>query len=157
VHHRAKYLGIFLFILGCFFCYTYFNIGKPEWLNIKVFALVSFYVKRTYFSMIQTNIIDELGALFIILGLLLFFFAKQKEEKKIYTDLRIKAIVNSIWISSVIWMIAFITIYGVAIFLISSAIFLIFLLISIIYYYILLFRYKRNSLKNEAQLECGND
>ncbi len=148
VHHRAKYLGVFLFIIGCFFSYTYFNIGKPEWLNIKVFAFVSFYVKRTYFSIIQTNIIDELGAIFIISGLLLFFFAKQKEEKKIYTDFRIKAIVNSVWISSVIWMIAFLTIYGVAIFLISSAIFLIFLLSCIIYYYILLYRDKRNSIKN---------
>ena len=95
----------------------------------KVFAIASFYGERSYFSFIQTNIIDELGSVFTILGLLLVFFSEERhEDVDINNPLRIKALVQSIWIISFLWVAIFLLIYGFAIFFVSTTIFPLFLL-----------------------------
>jgi hypothetical protein len=86
--------------------------------------------------MIQTNIIDELGAVFTILGLLLVFFSEERHEnREVNTPLRIKALVQSIWIVSFIWIGIFLLIYGFAIFFVSTTIFALFLLCCNIHFY----------------------
>ena len=87
--------------------------------------------------MIQTNIIDELGAVFTILGLLLVFFSEERHEnREVNTPLRIKALVQSIWIVSFIWIAIFLLIYGFAIFFVSTTIFALFLLCCNIHFYV---------------------
>lgn len=94
-----------------------------------MFAIASFYGERSYFSIIQTNIIDEMGSVFTILGLLILFFSKERnEDLEINNPLRIKALVHSIWIVSFIWVAVFLLVYGFAIFFVSTTIFPLFLL-----------------------------
>lgn len=117
--------------------YAYFTGHKPAWLVSKVFALASFYGERRYFSIIQTNIIDEMGAVFTILGLLILFFSKERhEDSDINTPLRIKALVQSVWIVSFIWIAIFLLVYGFAIFFVSTTIFGLFLLCCNIHFYV---------------------
>lgn len=126
--------------------YAYFTGHKPEWLVSKVFALASFYGERRYFSVIQTNIIDEMGAVFTILGLLILFFSKERfEDSDVNTPLRIKALVQSVWIVSFIWIAIFLLVYGFAIFFVSTTIFGLFLLCCNIHFYVqlLILRQKR--------------
>lgn len=124
--------------------YAYFTGHKPAWLVSKVFAIASFYGERSYFSIIQTNIIDEMGSVFTILGLLILFFSKERhEDVEINNPLRIKALVQSIWIVSFIWIAIFLLIYGFAIFFVSTTIFALFLLCCNIHFYVQLLIIRR--------------
>ncbi len=96
--------------------------------------------------MIQTNIIDEMGSVFTILGLLILFFSKERfEDVEINNSLRMKALVQSIWIVSFIWIAIFLLVYGFAIFFVSTTIFPLFLLCCNIHFYVqlLIIRHKK--------------
>lgn len=109
--------------------YAYFTGHKPQWLVTKVFAFASFYGEPRYFSVIQTNLLDEMGSVFSIFGMLLLFFARvRNEDRDVHTRMRVKAIVQSIWIVSFLWLAMFLVIYGYAIFIAGTAVFGIFLL-----------------------------
>jgi hypothetical protein len=126
--------------------YAYFTGHKPEWLVTKVFAVASFYGEKRFFSVIQTNIIDEIGSIFTILGLLILFFSKERnEDPSLHNPLRIKALVQSVWIVAIIWFVLILLVYGYAIFVVSTTIFGLFLLCCNIHFYVqlLLIRKKR--------------
>jgi len=126
--------------------YAYFTGHKPAWLVSKVFALASFYGERRYLSVIQTNIIDEMGSVFTILGLLILFFSKERhEDSDVHTPLRVKALVQSVWIVSFIWIAIFLLVYGFAIFFVSTTIFGLFLLCCNIHFYVQLLIVRRKS------------
>ena len=111
------------------FLYAYFTGHKPEWLVTKVFAIASFYGEPKYFSVIQTNLLDEMGSVFSIFGLLVLFFSRLRhEEPETHTLLRAKALVQSVWIVSFLWLILFLLVYGYAIFVAGTAVFGLFLL-----------------------------
>ena len=123
--------------MGLALLYAYFTGHKPAFMVSKVFAVASFYGERRYFSIIQTNIIDEMGSVFTILGLLILFFSKERhEDADMNNPLRIKALVQSVWIVSFIWIAIFLLIYGFAIFFVSTTIFGLFLLCCNIHYYV---------------------
>jgi len=134
--YRAKLYGILLMLFSCFFAYLYFIGGKPEIFNIKVFALISVYLDTRYCVIAQTNILDELAAVLLLGGIALFSFSEEKSENRIVNFQRIKALINALFLTLVLWIILFLLVYGIAIYLISSSIFLIYLL-----NYNLLFRY----------------
>lgn len=107
--------------------------------------MASFYGERSYFSVIQTNIIDEMGSVFTILGLMILFFSEEyHEDAAINNPLRIKAIVHSIWIVSFLWVAIFLVVYGLAIFFVSSTIFALFLLSCNIHFYMQLVIIRQN-------------
>lgn len=124
--------------------YAYFTGHKPEWLVTKVFAFASFYGEPRYFAVIQTNLLDEMGSVFTIFGLLILFFSKLRhEDGAIHTQLRIKALVHAVWIASFIWLAIFLLIYGYAIFLAATAVFGLFLLCCNIHFHVQLLLLKR--------------
>ncbi len=133
---KAKFLGLALMILALPFGYLYFFGGKPEIFNIKVFAIITAYMETRYFVISQTNALDELAAMLFIIGITLVSFSKERVEKDHYELLRIKALVNALYITIIIWLLSFLFIYGVAIIIVSFLIFIIFLLL-----YNILFRY----------------
>lgn len=124
--------------------YAYFTGHKPEWLVTNVFALASFYGEPRYFTVIQTNLLDEMGSVFTIFGLLILFFSKLRhEDGTIHPQLRIKALVHSVWIASFTWLAIFLLIYGYAIFFAASTVFGFFLLCCNIHFHIQLLLLKR--------------
>lgn len=124
-------------MVGLVLLYAYFTGHKPAWLVSKVFAVASFYGERRYFSVIQTNTIDEMGAIFTILGLLTLFFSKERhEDSVIHTPMRLKALVQSVWIVSFLWIAVLLLVYGFAIFFASTTIFALFLLVCNIHFYV---------------------
>lgn len=144
---RWKLPGLLLSILGLALLYAYFTGHKPAWLVSKVFALASFYGERRYFSIIQTNIIDEMGSVSTILGLLILFFsAERNEDVEINNMLRIKAMVHSIWIISFMWIAIFLLVYGFAIFFVSTTIFALFLLCCNVHFYVQLLIIRRKKI-----------
>lgn len=125
---KAKFMGLALMVLSLPFAYLYFWGGKPEIFNIKIFAVVTTYLETRYFVISQTNILDELAAIFFILGISLFSFSKEKCEKEYFELLRVKALVKALYITILFWLISFLFVYGMAIFIVCFLIFIIFLL-----------------------------
>lgn len=125
--------------------FAYFTGRKPEWLVTKVFALASFYGEKRFFSVIQTNLIDEMGSVFAIVGLLILFFSKERnEDPKFHNPLRIKALVQSVWIVAILWLVFILLVYGYAIFVVSTFMFGLFLLSCNIHFYVQLLLIRKN-------------
>jgi len=147
---KAKFIGLALVVLSLPFAYLYFWGGKPEIFNIKTFAVVTTYIETRYFVISQTNCLDELAAIFFIVGITLLSFSKEKYEKEHYELLRTKALVKALYVTLLFWIISFLLVYGLAIFIVSCLIFIIFLLT-----YNILFRiYLRQDLN--AQSKAAN-
>lgn len=150
--YHIKFIGLALIILAMPFAYWYFFQGKPDILNIKIFAFVTTYSETRYFVWSQTNILDELAAVFFISGLSLVSFSIEKEEKQHYEALRQKALVRSLQISLILLIASFLVIYGVAIFVVCFLIFFLFLLI-----YNGLFRYYLVQDKKQKSLDQSHE
>lgn len=132
----TKFLGLLLMLLALPFAYLYFWGGKPEAFNIKTFAVITSYAQTKYFVFSQTNALDEIAAILFLVGITLFSFSKERIEKEFYESLRIKALINSLYSTILLWILSFLFIYGKVIFLVSFFILVVFLFI-----YNLNFRY----------------
>ena len=62
---KARYIGWALIVVAAVFAYLYFWGGKPDFFKVKVFALASLYLEKTYCAIIQTNLLDELAAVLL--------------------------------------------------------------------------------------------
>jgi hypothetical protein len=127
--YRAKYLGLAFMIIAIPFAYLYFWGGKPDIFNIKTFAFVTTYSETRYFVWSQTNILDELSAVFFISGLSLISFSQERLEQTHYEQFRLKALVRALQVSIIMLCAAFLVVYGVAIFIVCFLIFFFFILI----------------------------
>lgn len=150
---KAKIIGLALMALALLFAYLYFWGGKPEVFNIKIFAIVTTYLETRYFVLSQTNILDELAAILLISGIALFSFSKEKNEKEHFESLRIKALINAMYVTIAFWLLSFLFIYGMAIFIVSFSVFIVFLIV-----YNLCFRYyllkdKKSLLNAEKRIQ----
>ena len=157
---QAKRIGFTLMLLSIPFAYLYFWGGRPEAFNIKVFAIVSQYLETRYFVLAQTNVLDELAATLLILGVALFSFSKEKKEEVHFDALRIKALVNALFFSITFWLLSFLFVYGMAIVIISTSIFLLFLLAYNLLFRIYLFKHRKlqkcQTNKNTRQISLSS-
>ena len=126
--YKAKFAGLACLLLAFPFAYLYFWGGRPEFFNTKVFALISVYLETRYMVVAQTNILDELAAVLLISGIALISFSREKTEKEYYNQLRINALIKSLFLTLLIWILSFLLIYGMAIILISSMMLIIYLI-----------------------------
>jgi apolipoprotein N-acyltransferase len=125
----TKYLGLIFILCGLISGYLYFYGGRPSFFNVKVFALVSSYLETRYFCIIKTNILDEIAAIFLVAGLTLLAFSKEKPEKREYMAVRFKSWVYSVYLSVILWILIFLLVYGYSIFLASPLVFILLLII----------------------------
>jgi hypothetical protein len=125
---KAKYIGWALTVASAVFAYLYFFGGRPEFFKVKVFALASLYLEKKFFAIIQTNLLDELAAVFFIVGWCLCAFSKEKDEREEYNTLRMKAFINALLFTLGLWTLSFLLIYGMFIFAVSMAMFIVFML-----------------------------
>jgi len=137
--YKTRFVAAVLLIGAAVCAYLYFWGGRPEFFNIKIFAIVSAYLETRYFVFAQTNILDELAAILLLAGIVAFSFSKLKTEKPEYQVFRMKALVYSVFISLIFWILSFLLIYGMAIFLITSGIFIFYLISynTLFYFFIL--------------------
>ncbi|MFV0268989.1 MAG: hypothetical protein ACK5HT_17825, partial [Draconibacterium sp.] len=127
--NRYRKVAYVLLVLGVVSGYFYFFGGKPDVFVTRIFTLVTSYVDTRYFVNAQTNLLDEVAALFLIAGFSILAFSKEKIEEDEINFLRLKAFIVAAYFTLIIWILIFLFIYGWAIFLFSSAVFLIFLLL----------------------------
>lgn len=134
--HRTRFYGLILILVSLVCAWLYFWGGKPDIFNIRIFAIVSAYIETRYFVWAQTNILDELAAVFLIAGITIISFSKEKNESDLLDLFRAKALYNSLFITLALWILCILLIYGLAIFIVSSGVLILYLI-----NYNILFRY----------------
>ena len=86
-------IGIILLILKYRFNY------KPDFLDLKVFALYSFYIEAKTFTMITHQMIADIAGIFLLTGLFIMSFTKEKNESDILDLLRLKAFILTAYVN----------------------------------------------------------
>jgi hypothetical protein len=132
--YKYRFYGIFFLIIAIVSGYLYFFGGRPVFFTVPVFAAVTSYIETRTMVLAQTNILDEMAAVFFIVSLVFFGFSKDNNESEHTHVLRVKSLILSVYITSGIWISLFFLIYGWAVFIVSSGIFIVFLLLNIIIY-----------------------
>jgi len=87
---------------------------------------------------------------FFISGLVFFSFSKEKKEEAHYETLRLKALVKALFFTIIFWLVSFMLIYGMAIFMVSFSVFIVFLLAYNVYFRFYLMKDKKEV--NKPQL-----
>lgn len=138
-------------VLALPFAYLYFWGGRPEIFNVPIFAVVTAYAETRYFVIAETNVLDELAAIFFIVGISFFSFSKEKFEKEYFENLRLKALVKALYLTILMWIISFGLIYGRAIFAVNFSIFIVFLVAYNILFRLAMYKEKRKG-RSDSEL-----
>jgi len=78
-------LGIILLILK-----YQFNL-KPEFLNLKIFAIYSFYIEAKVFTFITHQMLGDIAGILMLAGLFIVSFTREKVEHADLDGLRLKS------------------------------------------------------------------
>jgi L-asparagine transporter-like permease len=125
---------------------------KPAFLNIKVFAVFSYYFEKKYFSFIQNDAGEEIIIIFILVGLLLVSFSKLKAESELTVIIRIKAIFLSVYINTFFLVLSAAFIYGMGFMAITVINCFSLLLINLFVFQVILLKQKKQSRLNGSLL-----
>ena len=105
--------GLVLVLLGLAILTMRYGFNyKPGFLDLKVYALYSFYIETKTFTVISNQMIEEFGGLFLLLGLFLLALSREKSEVAFLDVLRIRAFVLSSWINLIFLYISVLFFYG---------------------------------------------
>lgn len=107
---KAGYLFCLAGIVAA--CLIYILDVKPDFLDIKVFAIFSYYFKKKYMAIVNNNISEEILMLLFILGLYMISFSKFNNETMDTLSIRLKAMFISVYLNTIILIIAVIFTYG---------------------------------------------
>ncbi|MCF8237153.1 MAG: hypothetical protein K9I85_03290 [Saprospiraceae bacterium] len=113
--HTYRKIGWLLFLPGLALGIpSVFMEWTPAAFNWRIPALVAdqiFNSDRTWFVMIKNNLIDELASLFMIIGALLICFSREVHEDEYITQIRLNALVWSVYINYALLAVAILFIY----------------------------------------------
>lgn len=125
--YRARIIGLVLIVAGFIFGWLYFYGGRPSFFETKVFAIVSSYLKNRFFVVAKTNLLDELFAILCVSGIALMVFSREKVEKEGYDLIRAHALIRAVYFTLLFCIVSFLLVFGWAIFVVTSLLFIIFL------------------------------
>ncbi len=111
-HFRTA--GWFLLIPGLLAGFSnYIFNTEPEFLNVTMFAIANagFY-QTTYFTLIETNIWQELISLMIIMGGIFIGFSRTDIEDEYIQKIRLEALTWAVYVNYLILILAIIFLYG---------------------------------------------
>lgn len=112
---KLKPVGFFLILPGLFLLLLRFHYEiKPDFFDIKVFAFYSTYLETKLFSVIENHVTEELGGIFLFLGLALVNLSKEKNEKEEYNEYRLKAFILTFFATYIFLISTTLFIFGIA-------------------------------------------
>jgi hypothetical protein len=108
--YRFKWIGAGLLIIGIagliYFLLFDFILVVP------VFAVVSSMLETKVFSVVRTNVADELIMAALLAGFFLMAFSKEKTETEKLDLLRMRAFVKAAWVNSALLLFSILFLYG---------------------------------------------
>lgn len=112
---RFKIWGIIFICISLILAFLLVYIGfKPSWLEFKVFAIFSYYIEARFMKFMSNSMMEEIIALFFILGFAILAFSREKDEKPEYNALRLKAFIWSMYAYFTFIVFAILFTYGFA-------------------------------------------
>jgi|GEM_PF-472079 len=133
--HSFRYAGYLLVTLSFGAAYLYYFGGRPPFFEVPVFAVVTSYAETRWFVFAQTNALDEMAIIFALMGLIAIGFSRDKNENEQLYSSRVKAIYYAAYLTTALWILLYLTIFGWPVIPVSAGVFVFFLII-----YILVFR-----------------
>jgi hypothetical protein len=89
---RLRLPGIVLTLLGIVMLLAKYKFNyKPDFLNMKMFAIYSFYIETKTFSIVTNQMLEEFAGIILLCGLFFIAFSKEKVETEVTNSLRLKA------------------------------------------------------------------
>ena len=138
-----KFAGIILagsgLILGVL--YLFFELR----INLTVFAIASTFLKNEYFTLIHTNVADEMAMIALLIGLSLMALSKERSERDHDDQLRIKALVHALRLQIILVSLSILLVYGTAFIML-----LVFNMYACLLFYYLLFLLFRKRYRTSA-------
>lgn len=98
--------GILLLVLRYSFNY------KPDFLELKFFAIYIHYINAKYFTLISHQMIEEIGGVLLIAGLFFIAFSREKVENEVINQLRLKTFYISSYFNLIYILISILFFYG---------------------------------------------
>ena len=129
-------------IAGWIFAISGFTIGllrfqhnvQPRWLEIKVFAVYYSFFESKYFSTVDHNVTDEIAGILLLCGLIFLCFSREKIEDEHMPELRLRALLLSLYANTAFLILSIIVIYGIGFITI-----LVINLFSLLFFYFIIF------------------
>ncbi len=140
ISYKFKYVGG-VFLLSGLILVIINQIHRMH-LKIPVLAIQSSYIQTKYFTIMKTNIYEEVMMLCFLAGFFLFAFAKEKTELKEYDAMRNSSWRMAIMLNTIMLACSIVFIYGkgfVGVILLN--------MFSVFIFYILVFTIKKIMLK----------
>jgi hypothetical protein len=143
LNNKFKITGIIMVLAGFLLSAIYFLADFR--FELPVFAVVSSYMKTSFFTTFKTNFADETILVLMLLGFLFWAFSKEKDESEGLWNLRQEALKRAIITNTGFLLFTVLFIYGsgfIAVILLNLILPFVFYLS---YFYFLLAREKRKS------------
>ena len=149
--HAWKKPGWVLFILGIFFGFYYlFFQQEPPFFNVRLFALVDgpFLKPYSFFTLVNTNALDEIIAVLLLVGGILIAFSKEKKEDEFIAKIRLESLVWATYVNYAILLIAVLFFFDLAFLWV-----LVFNLFTLLFFFIVRFNWLLYKSKKELRYE----
>lgn len=142
--HKYQIIGYLCLIPAILiFIAKYIFKLELEFLYVPVFAIQSTFFETKYFFWMQSNISEELFAIFLIIGFTLIALSEEKEETVENNTFRLKAFSLAVMINSIFLIFGMVFFYGLSAMNIVLINMFSFLFLYIVILKILIFRAKR--------------
>ena len=106
-------VGIVFALAGVILLVIRFYYGiKPEFFNIKVFAIFSSYLESKYFEVVTNQMIEEIGGILVLTGLFLTAFSREREEEEWMNALRLRSFFITAYINAAFLILAILFTFG---------------------------------------------
>jgi len=139
-----KPLGLVFLVIGVVLLVLKYQFNyKPDFLNLKVFAIYSFYIEAKVFTVITHQMIEELAGVLLLAGLFILAFTSEKHESEAVGVLRLKAFFITAYLNLFYLLISILCFFGFG-FVGAATLFVVFWLVAyLVTFRYLLFRFNR--------------
>ena len=114
--HKLKRVGLVLFIPGLILGFLHLLEVEPSLLDFNVFAVATEagLLRTKFFSFTETNILDELAGILMILGALLLAFSREEFEDEYISKIRLDSLVWATYVNYIVLILAIVLAYGIS-------------------------------------------
>ncbi len=111
--NRLRPVGVVLFVAGIILLILKYKFNyKPDFLDLKVFAIYSFYIEAKAFTIITHQMIADIAGIFLLTGLFIISFTREKNETDVLGLLRLKAFVLAAYVNLVYLLASILFFFG---------------------------------------------